>query len=52
MNEHRNEHRVPISAMFDSNYLKTNSGYNLSHAYFSRKLALFVCILETLNKVF
>jgi len=48
----RNERRVPISAMLDSNYLKTNSEYNLSHAHFSRMLTVFVCILETLNKVF
>ena len=50
--DNRNERRVLISAMLDSNYLKTNSGYNLSHNHFSRTLAVFVCILEILNKVF
>jgi len=43
--------QVPISAMFDCNYLKMSSGYNPSYAHFSRTLAVFVCILETLNKV-
>ena len=31
-----NECQVPISAMLDSNYLKTSSEYNLSRAHFSR----------------
>jgi len=48
----RNEHRIPISAMLNSNYLKMSSGYNLSHAHFLRTLAVFVCILEILNEVF
>jgi len=48
--DNRNERQVPISAMLDSNYLKTSSEYNLLHAYFLRTLTVFV--LETLNKVF
>jgi len=51
-NKKDNERQVPISAMLDFIYLKTSSGYNLSHVHFSRTLAMFVCILETLNKVF
>ena len=52
--DNRNECRVPISVMIDSNYLKTSSGYNLSHTHFSRTLTVFVCTvcLETLKKVF
>jgi len=48
--DNRNECQVSVSV--DSNYLKTSSEYNLSHAHFSRTPAVFVRILETLNKVF
>ena len=41
----RNEHRIPISAMFGSNYSKVSSGYNPSYTQFSRTLAMFVYIL-------
>ena len=50
--DNQTECRVLISAMLDSNYLKISSEYNLAHAHFSRTLTVFVCILETWNKIF
>jgi len=47
--DNRNEHRMPFcDAWFQ--LTRTNPEYNASHAYFTCTLAMFVCILETLNK--
>ena len=40
--DNRNKHQVFISAMLCSDYLKTSSEYNPSHAHFSPTLA--VCL--------
>jgi len=50
--DNRNKHQVPISAMLASNYLKTSQLNTMYRTYFARALAVFICILETLNKIF
>jgi len=51
--DNRNERRVPISAILDSNYPQSEDEFWVqSHDHFSRTLAVFICILKILNKIF